>query len=465
MDGRESILSHTLRQSLLQTQQLRKLNILHAKLNPTHTEQVRRWQGATVLCSTLITAAIYSIIARSLGPRIFGSCLFAQWLATVTVPIIGTGMSTLSSRQLAATQSRESPRLIAGVFYFLWYRQHRSILLYCLVYIALALLLQHLLRASSFSPGLLLLASLATLPLLLSSVAGTTLRSLRRADLLTMLHLFGSLLTLIFVILATQIAGRPAEAFILAFAFSGTLTLALAIICVVRLLPLDQAIQPGIFLRERLTHSINLSWLHFVLDAIIWQRSELLLLAYWHDPAQIGFYALSASISTCVIGIAPAFFSQWLFPLALRYLPGHRYLNPYDAFVKTSCYIIFLAVPICALVILFCSSAIVHTLSPAYLPMIKPLRILLIAAVFGSVATVSLTHIATIEQNRQRNAQRAQRWLNVWIAVIKILLAIPLIWLWGLTGAAIASAAAQIASALASILLCHKLLRHYENAG
>ncbi len=95
------------------------------------------WSNCTILCSLSISASISIVIARALGPQIFGSYLFAQWLATVTVPVIGTGMSTLVSRQLAEIQSHESPRLIAGVFYFLWYRQHRSILLYCLTYVLL----------------------------------------------------------------------------------------------------------------------------------------------------------------------------------------------------------------------------------------------------------------------------------------------------------------------------------------
>ncbi len=454
VDGRESILSHSLQKSLRRS---RASNTFRLSLHST------LWQSVAVICSTLITASIYSIMARSLGPLTFGRCLFAQWLATVTIPIIGTGMSTLSSRQLAATQSRESPRLIAGIFYFLWYRQHRSILLYCLVYLGLIIALPYMLH--SFTSDLLLLSSLATLPLLLSSVAGTTLRSLRRADLLTMLHLIGTLLTLLFVIIATHVTPYPAEAFILAFALASTVTLILAVAFVIRLLPLEHALQPGIFLRERLTHSLNLSWLHFALDAIVWQRSELLLLAYWQDPAQIGFYALSASISTRIIGIAPALFSRWLFPLLMRYLPEHRYLNPYDAFVKTSCYIIFLSVPICTAVILFCPGAIVSTLGTAYLPVVRPLRILLIASVFGSIATVSLTHLTSSERGRQRDAQQAQYRLNIGIALLKILLAIPFIQTWGLTGAACASALAQISSALGSILLCRKLLHHHEQSG
>ena len=59
------------------------------------------WYHATLLCSLLISASISIIIARALGPEIFGGYLFAQWLATIMMPIIGTGMSTLAARQVA----------------------------------------------------------------------------------------------------------------------------------------------------------------------------------------------------------------------------------------------------------------------------------------------------------------------------------------------------------------------------
>ncbi|GCE26984.1 flippase [Dictyobacter alpinus] len=427
---------------------------------PTKRNHTRIWKNSVLTGSMLINVSIYILIARSLGPHVFGSYLFAQWLASVTIPMLGTGMSTLASRQIAETQSRESPRLMAGIFYFLWYRQHRSILWYCLAYLLLSFVLTHIFH--DFSPGLLLLSCLATLPLLLSSVAGITLRSLRRSDLLIMLNLFGHLLTLLFILISTQINEEPVESFILAFTLSHTITLVLAVICVVSLLPLEQALAPGIFLKERLIHNMHLSRLHFALDAIVWQRSELLLLAFWHNSEVLGFYALSAIISTRIIGLAPALFSQWIFPLVIRYLPRHRYLNQYDAFVKTSCYIIFLAVPICTVMILLCPHILALFFGSAYLPMVKPLRILLIAAVFGSIATVGLTHMASQEQHDMQHIQRIQQEFNLGVACLKIVLALPLVLLWGMVGAAIASTLAQIFSAVISILLCKKLLMRHE---
>ncbi|HEU5230578.1 MAG TPA: polysaccharide biosynthesis C-terminal domain-containing protein, partial [Ktedonobacteraceae bacterium] len=62
------------------------------------------------------------------------------------------------------------------------------------------------------------------------------------------------------------------------------------------------------------------------------------------------------------------------------------------------------------------------------------------------------THLAN--EGNQREQQR----LAVGVALLKIVLAVPLIGLWGMTGAALATAIAQIISATGSILLCNHLL-------
>ncbi|TMB82212.1 MAG: hypothetical protein E6J44_10220 [Chloroflexi bacterium] len=70
----------------------------------------------------------------------------------------------------------------------------------------------------------------------------------------------------------------------------------------------------------------------------------------------------------------------------------------------------------------------------------------------GSVATVSLTHLADGDR------KRAQIRLGTGAALLNIVLALPCIAIWGTTGAALASAAAQIVSATGSILICRKLI-------
>ncbi|MFL5627263.1 MAG: lipopolysaccharide biosynthesis protein [Ktedonobacteraceae bacterium] len=409
------------------------------------------WRLSTATCAMLVSSCTAILIARVLGPADFGIYMFVLWIATVTVPAIGVGMSTVTSRHIAEIQASAELRIVAGVFQFVWQRQYKSILVYCVMYLCLAFPISWLFGASA--PLLLLfLAGLSALPLLLSSVAGTTLRSLRHFDLLATIHLFAVVSTLLLMLLATQFQGNQVGIFLLASAVACTLTLAMALICIVRLLPMKQALQPGIMLRDRLTRGLNNSLLLFTLDVIVWQRSEMVWLARGHSLASLGFYALSVTISTHVIDISPTLFSTCILPLVLRYVPGQRYTNASDAFVKTSWYITCLAVPLCLGAIVFCPALISFCFGNVYLPAVTPLRILLISAAFGSVSTVSLTHLAN---SKRRDAQV---WLGVAAAVLNVVLAIPLIALWGMVGAALASAAAQIVSATGSIVLCKKLM-------
>jgi O-antigen/teichoic acid export membrane protein len=222
---------------------------------------------------------------------------------------------------------------------------------------------------------------------------------------------------------------------------------------VTRLLPLRQALRPGIFLKERLLQHLKSPPLFFICDVIVWQRSELLLLACWHRADELAFYTMSMLFSTGVLELAPLLFSLLVLPILYRYFPRRRYLNVYSTFIRSSCYIALLALFLCTSAILLSPMLILSLLGADYLPLIPPLRILLISALFGSVATVSLTHLTTNER------KKAQLWIGTVAAILNVLLALPFVMLWGMIGAAIACACAQIVSSIGSILLCSLLLK------
>lgn len=302
----------------------------------------------------------------------------------------------------------------------------------------------------------MLIAALPVLPLLLSSVAGNTLRGLRRPDLLVSLRLFAALLTLLLVLIALRLNSERVGLFLLVSNLTATLTLIIAVICLMRLLPMRSAVWPGFFLRERLERGLKCTFGPFLSDAIVWQCSELLLLACWRPPTALGFYALSSMISAAVLQFVPYLFFTWILPALLRYLPGYRCLSAYDAFVKMSCAITLLAIPVCALV-MTCSPFIITCFpGAAYLPLMGPLRILLVATIFGCAATISLSYLL----GEERRSEQVQ--LNAGAAIVNVVLAVPCVALWGVMGAALACAIAQIVSATGSILLCRKMLMRHE---
>jgi O-antigen/teichoic acid export membrane protein len=130
----------------------------------------------------------------------------------------------------------------------------------------------------------------------------------------------------------------------------------------------------------------------------------------------------------------------------------HRYISADEAFATTSRYMVILTLPICVLMLLFCPALITFCFGNAYLPAVPPLRILLIASAFGSVAAVSLTQLANGER------KRPQVWLALGAAILHIALALPCIVLWGMIGVAVASTLARVVSAVGSVIICKKLM-------
>jgi O-antigen/teichoic acid export membrane protein len=409
------------------------------------------WRLSIAACAAVLSFCSSVLVARTLGPSAFGSYTLALWLATVMIPAIGVGMSTLTSRHIAEIQTREAPRLAAGIFYFVWQQQYSRILLYCIIYLLLIFPCSWFFGTRA-PVLLLLLAGLTAPPLLLSSIVGTTLRSLRRFNLLSVIHLFGAVTTLLLILIALQVPGEQIRLLLLVSATSVALTLLVGLICIIRLLPMQQPFPPGPFLKERLTRGLSNSLLLFTLDAIVWQRAELILLAHWRSAAELGFYALSSLLSASIMDIPPSLLATCVLPLLLRYAPMHRYISADEAFATTSRYMLILTLPICVLMLLFCPALITFCFGNAYLPAVTPLRILLIASAFGSVATVSLTQLANGER------KRAQVWLALGAAILHIALALPCIVLWGMIGIAVASAFARVVSAVGSVIICKKLM-------
>ncbi|GHO94511.1 hypothetical protein KSF_045590 [Reticulibacter mediterranei] len=409
------------------------------------------WQVSTTFCATLIQWGTYIFIARTLGPHHLGIYLFVQWLAAVAVPLIGIGTSTLANRRLTEIQNRETQRSSAGIFYFLWYRQCYRILLYYLLYLVLAYPLHAFFAICQ--PQLLLLACLSMLPLLLSSVIGITLRSLRRSDLLTILHFCSTIFTLLLSLLACRINKNHIGLLLLTSTLAGTLTLLLALLYLTRLLPLRQALRPGIFLKERLQQHLKGTPLLFFCDAIVWQRSEILVLACWRSSDELAFYTISSLISTGIMQLLPLLSSLLISPLLHRYFPQRSYLTNYSSFIRSSCSIGLLALICYALLSLWSPELLTLFLGRDYLPLLQPLHILLISAFFGSIASISLKHLLDGDHKKMQSC------LGMTAAIVNVLLAPPFVAWWGMTGAALACATAQIISAAGSILLCVRLLK------
>ena len=413
-------------------------------------------QVSMTWCSLCVRFSTYILIARMLGTQGFGILLLTQTLAALLLSVIGIGMTPLANCTLAQIGQAQTTRSIAGIFSLLRIQQCRRILLYCCTYIPLAFGLT-LCFKNTLPLILLLLAGLATLPLFLGSIVSTTLQGLRRYDLLAGMRFLYILLYLCFVLLSIPIhSDMLSYVLLLAPAFANMVTLTLALVYLARLLPLAKAIEPGPLLRERVEREgQGLPWRLLLLDSIIWRELFflLLLLLYRHTPAALSSYALSVMLCTGLMKAIPTLFVTYLVPLLTRHVLIRLY-NPYDAFVYTSCIIAGIAIVLCTLLALCCPVLIAAGLGVAYLPIVTPLRILLITVIFGSTTTVGMTYLI------QHTHKREQFWLGGGTIVLHVVLGIPCIALWGVIGAAIASTLTHTSVGIGTFLLCrHKFMQ------
>ncbi len=415
------------------------------------------WRLGMSGCSLCIRLGTYSVVARTLGTQNFGVLLFTQWIAALLLPFIGTGMTPLANYRVVELHYHETAHTIAGIFHFRWRQQCHRTLLYCTLYIPCALLLSLLLKGA-IPFFLLLIAGLAATPLLLSGVASTTLQGLRRYNLLAMLRLFSTLLNFCLVLLVTQDHGQRVGMLLLVPAFTGILTLTIALFCITKFLPFHDALEPGPLLRERIEQSQRPSLLLFVLDTVIWRELLflVLILICGQTFTAFSYYAFSLLLCTHLIEVAPTLFITCILPITSRLLRKQLYTDAYNAFVKTSYAIALLAGFFCTCISICCPFIISVCFGTSYLPMVTPLRILLSGVVAGSVATVSLTYIA------QHKRSRGQTWLGIGTAVLHIGLALPCIMRWGIVGAALASTIAHVTSTIGMTLICRKFLLHSD---
>ncbi len=407
--------------------------------------------GASILlgfCSTLL-------VARALEPGLFGQYAFALWLATAAAPAAGVSICELTSRVVAGIQSREKPQVAAGIFYFVLRQHCHKIALYYLLYLLFIVPCARFFGANA-TLTLLLLAGLSVFPLLTGGIVNVTLRSSRRFDLLAANHLLGAAITLLLVLLSLQSTTTgidQAYLFLLITAVAGIVMFFTSLFCVSKLLPLRQAREPGEELKQQLRRSLRNARLPVLLDAVVWQHAELIALARARSTADLGYYMLCVLISGRVIQAIPALYTTCVLPLRCGVMPGRRSTNAADAHRRTTLGLAWLAILVCAPGIAFCPALIVWCFGAAYLPVVTPLRILLAAAVVGSISSASVTRLSHEER------KRVQTWLSLAGAAITLALALPLIAFAGMTGAAIASAIAQCVCATGTMFICARNMR------
>jgi O-antigen/teichoic acid export membrane protein len=183
-----------------------------------------------------------------------------------------------------------------------------------------------------------------------------------------------------------------------------------------------------------------------LLEAIVWQRSELLFLGRFQPSEQVSFYALPFALTERLMELIPGALLGVLLP-GLTFAQATGDSRRFRAvFGEALRYLILLTVPLCILGILVAPVIVSALYGGGFAPAAIVLQILLVAVVFSVLAQASRSALLGME------AQGRLLKTGVIAAAASIALDLLLIPRWGAIGAAIANATVQAGWALALFL-------------
>jgi O-antigen/teichoic acid export membrane protein len=182
----------------------------------------------------------------------------------------------------------------------------------------------------------------------------------------------------------------------------------------------------------------------FVINMVVWQRSELIFLGRFHDSHQVAYYALPFSLTERLTALAPGALVGVVLP-GLAQAHGAADLERFTSLFSDSIrWLAVMTLPICLMGIPLAGAVIGLLYGPEYGPAVPVLQVLLAAMAFGVLGQAASSALLGLE---------SQGWLlktGAAAVVVSIGLDLVLIPRWGALGAALANAATQASWAIAA---------------
>jgi O-antigen/teichoic acid export membrane protein len=393
--------------------------------------------GAITAASALVVSVL---LARALGPAEFGKYALVMSIVIFALLFAQLGISGTVRRYTAELDGRGDPGAAAAV-------AGRGLRLALMTGMAGSLVLAALANplAAFFRHGelrgYLMIGAVMVLPMIVLGVLRGIATGLQRYRFLVALNLVTSPLWVagcaLAVLTGAGVAGVLVATLVIDLVQLATLGWwASAKVGIRWRAPLPE----GLRIRLR-RYNATLAVLIF-LNAVVWERSELLFLGRFHGPDQISFYAIPFALTERVVNLIPGAILGVL-------LPGLTYAQSIDParfsamFSQALRNLAVLTLPICLLGIPLAPAVVGLLYGSGYDGAIVVLQILLVAVIFGVLGQASRSALLGIE---------SQGWLlktGVAAAAFSVLLDLLLIPRWGAIGAAIANTLVQAGWALA----------------
>lgn len=408
------------------------------------------WSLASGVVAFATGAASSVVLARLLGPEDFGTYALVLLSGAILGILINLGIPHAATKYVAEYEGR-GERETAGLALVALGRLQLAMAAAVAVP---AFLVAPWLERVFHAPGFTVAFRILLVGLVPSVIAGLTLAGIqgfqdyRRA---TLISLAGSVF-LFTTTVGLLIAGAGVRGAVGAIAATTLLGAVLGIRCTRRhVRPSLRGSLPAQARRKMRRYLPAVSAV-LLLDLVVWQRSEVLFLGIFRSPKEVAWYALAFGAAATVMRLLPRALSSVLSPVASGLYGARDPVGMHILFRTGSRYLTIIAAPIVVGGAVLGRPLLTTVYGHEYGPAAAVFPVVLIAAGFGAVGSVT----ASI----QTGIERQDLVLKVALVAtaINLGLDLALIPTWGIMGAAVANAAAQTGAVVAGIMVTAPIL-------
>jgi O-antigen/teichoic acid export membrane protein len=394
---------------------------------------------------SLFSGLIVSVIlARTLQPDGFGLYSLVITISAFAYLVARFGITETVRRYAAELDGRGDRKLVATV-------AGRSLRLGLvsaaaagLILIAAALPLARFFQADQLR-AYLILAGISLVPTMASGVLISVVKGLQRYQFFLTMNLITSPLWVI-ACAAALWRGTGIAGLLIAGIAIDLVRIAVLGWWMRREVGIQWAGRLPDLLRGRLARYNAAVGVLMLLNAVVWQRSEIVFLGHFQGPTQVAYYTLPFGLTDRLTGLLPG-------PLLAVMLPGLTYMQGaadparFTAMLSNALrYLAVLTFPITLFGIIVAPFVIGVLYGDRYAPAAVVLQILLVAMIFGVLGEASSAALLSLE---------GQGWLlktGAAAAAASLVLDLVLIPRYGAVGAAVANTVAQAGWAIAAFV-------------
>jgi O-antigen/teichoic acid export membrane protein len=182
-----------------------------------------------------------------------------------------------------------------------------------------------------------------------------------------------------------------------------------------------------------------------LLDAIVWQRSEVLFLKWYSLVAQISFYTIAYSLASKLNDLT-SILSNVMLPRYSESFGRSGLEELREVFATDVKYIQMMMVPVCLVGVALAKPVVQLIYGTDYLPMVVPLRVLIASTALTSLGVVAASLVVGTDK------QSFIAKYGTVVAILNITLDLSLIPKHGALGASVANCSAQIVGVIGGIV-------------